>query len=58
MMIRVGLVFNEQTANNISVMDPKAQSLVEYHIPSKNPNWGDCDSGTQSFRELWYCTNL
>jgi len=39
------LVFNEQTANNISVMDPKIQSLVEYHVPSKNPNWGDCDSG-------------
>jgi len=39
------LVFNEQTANNISVMDPKTQSLVEYHVPSKNPNWGDCDSG-------------
>ena len=40
-----GLVFNEQTANNISVMNPKAQSLVEYHVPSKNPNWGDADSG-------------
>ena len=40
------IVFNEQTANNISVMDPKAQSLVEYHVPSKNPNWGDCDPGT------------
>ena len=40
-----GLVFNEQTANNISVMNPKTQSLVEYHVPSKNPNWGDCDSG-------------
>ena len=40
-----GLVFNEQTANNISIMDPKTQSLIEYHIPSKNPNWGDCDSG-------------
>ena len=39
------LVFNEQTANNISIMDPKEQSLVEYHIPSKNPNWGDCDDG-------------
>ena len=39
------LVFNEQAANNISVMDPRTQSLVEYHIPSKNPNWGDCDSG-------------
>ena len=40
------LVFNAQTANNIAVMDPKAQSLVEYHIPSKNPYWGDCDPGT------------
>jgi virginiamycin B lyase len=27
-------------------MDPKLQSLVEYHVPSKNPNWGDCDPGT------------
>ena len=40
------LVFNEQTGNNISVMDPKSQTLVEYHVPSKNPNWGDCDPGT------------
>ena len=40
------LVFNAQTANNISVMDPKSQSLVEYQVPSKNPNWGDCDPGT------------
>ncbi len=36
------VVFNEQTANNISVMDPVSQSLVEYHVPSKNPGWGDC----------------
>jgi len=40
------IVFNAQTANTISVMDPKSQSLVEYQIPSKNPNWGDCDPGT------------
>ncbi|MGH1566972.1 MAG: lyase [Nitrosopumilus sp.] len=40
------IVFNEQTANNISVMDPKSQTLVEYHVPSKNPYWGDCDPGT------------
>jgi len=40
------LVFNEQTSNNISVMDPKLQTLVEYHVPSKNPNWGDCESET------------
>ena len=42
------LVFNEQTANNISVMDPKTQSLVEYHVPSKNPNWADCEDKSKS----------
>jgi virginiamycin B lyase len=36
------LVFNEQTSNNIAVMDPKIGSLVEYSVPSRNPNWGDC----------------
>ena len=40
------LVFNEQASNNIAVMDPKLQSLVEYNVPSKNPNWSDCDPGT------------
>ncbi len=37
------IIFNEQHANNISVMDPKSQSLVEYNVPSKNPHWTDCD---------------
>ena len=36
------IVFNEQTANRIAVMDPKTESLVEYFVPSMNPNWGDC----------------
>ncbi|MBA0908073.1 MAG: lyase [Nitrosarchaeum sp.] len=36
------LVFNEQTANSIGIMNPKSESLVEYLIPSKNPSWGDC----------------
>lgn len=36
------LVFNSQTANNLSVMDPLRQTLVEYHVPSKNPYWSDC----------------
>lgn len=40
------LVFNEQTGNNISVLDPLSQNLIEYHIPSKNPYWSDCDPGT------------
>jgi len=40
------LVFNTYAANNISVLDPKSQSLIEYHVPSKNPYWTDCDPGT------------
>ncbi|MGI0063999.1 MAG: virginiamycin B lyase family protein [Nitrosopumilaceae archaeon] len=37
------LVFNEQTANRIGVFDPESESLVEYMIPSHNPNWADCE---------------
>ena len=37
------LIFNEQTANRIGVFDPVKESLVEYMVPSKNPNWADCD---------------
>ena len=36
------IVFNEQTANRIAVMDMASESLVEYTVPSRNPNWGDC----------------
>jgi virginiamycin B lyase len=36
------IIFNEQTSNSIAIMDPKSESLVEYMIPSKNPEWGDC----------------
>jgi virginiamycin B lyase len=36
------LWFNEQVANSLGVYDPFSQSLVEYVIPSKNPNWSDC----------------
>ena len=36
------LVFNEQTANRIGIFDPKTELLIEYMIPSKNPNWADC----------------
>jgi len=39
------LWFNEQVANSMGVYDPAAQSLVEYVIPSKNPNWSDCGVG-------------
>ena len=37
------LVFNEQTANRIGIFDPTKESLVEYLIPSNNPNWADCE---------------
>jgi virginiamycin B lyase len=37
------LVFNEQTANRIGVFDPVKESLVEYTVPSNNPNWADCE---------------
>ena len=36
------LIFNEQTANRIAVMDPKSESLIEYFVPSMNSSWGDC----------------
>jgi len=34
--------FNEHFANSIAVFDPKTDSLIEYLIPSQNPNWRDC----------------
>jgi virginiamycin B lyase len=36
------LWFNEQVANSLAVFNPSKESLVEYLIPSKNPNWSDC----------------
>jgi len=36
------LWFNEQVANSLGVYDPSTQFLVEYLVPSKNPNWSDC----------------
>jgi virginiamycin B lyase len=39
--------FNEQVANSLGVYDPSTQSLVEYLVPSKNPNWSDCGNFTQ-----------
>ena len=36
------LYFNEQASNALAVFDIQQESLVEYHVPSKNPNWADC----------------
>ncbi len=36
------LVINEQTSNKIGILNVSTESFIEYMIPSKNPNWGDC----------------
>lgn len=40
------LWFNEQVANSLAVFDPAKESLVEYLVPTKNPNWSDCGNQT------------
>ncbi|HJU14108.1 MAG TPA: SMP-30/gluconolactonase/LRE family protein [Candidatus Nitrosotalea sp.] len=40
------LWFNEQVANSLAVFDPLKGTLVEYLVPSKNPNWSDCGTET------------
>ena len=37
------LIMNEQTANRIGVFNPSTERLIEYTIPSRNPNWADCE---------------
>ena len=37
------LIMNEQTANRIGVFNPVTETLVEYTVPSRNPNWADCE---------------
>jgi len=37
------LFFNEQTSNQIAVYNIQNSHLVEYMVPSKNPNWADCE---------------
>ena len=37
------LIMNEQTANRIGVFNPSTETLVEYTVPSRNPNWADCE---------------
>ena len=42
------LFFNEQTSNQLAVFDIVNEHLVEYMIPSKNPNWADCEDKSNS----------
>ena len=37
------LIMNEQTANRIGVFNPSTEVLIEYTVPSRNPNWADCE---------------
>ena len=37
------LIMNEQTANRIGLFTPSTQTLTEYTLPSRNPNWADCE---------------
>jgi virginiamycin B lyase len=41
------LVFNEQMANAIAVFDIDNERLIEYQVPSQNPNWADCAGKSQ-----------
>ena len=36
------LIMNEHNANRIGVFNPFSETLVEYTVPSRNPNWADC----------------
>ncbi len=42
------LFFNEQTSNQLAVFDIDNSQLVEYMVPSKNPNWADCADKSDS----------
>ena len=42
------LFFNEQTSNQLAVFDIDNEQLVEYMVPSKNPNWADCADNSNS----------
>jgi virginiamycin B lyase len=42
------LFFNEQTSNQLAVFDIVNEQLVEYMVPSKNPNWADCEDKSDS----------
>jgi len=37
------LIVNEHNANRIGVFNPSSEILVEYTVPSRNPNWADCE---------------
>jgi len=36
--------FNEHQGNSIGVFDPSSGTLIEYFIPTQNPQWGACEN--------------
>ena len=42
------LFFNEQTSNQLAIFNIPNETLVEYMVPSKNPNWADCEDKSNS----------
>ena len=34
---------NQHAANRIGVFNPSTETLIEYTVPSRNPNWADCE---------------
>ena len=37
------LIMNQHAANRIGVFNPSTETLIEYTVPSRNPNWADCE---------------
>ena len=37
------LIMNQHNANRIGVFNPSSETMVEYTVPSRNPNWADCE---------------
>ena len=37
------LIMNQHNANRIGMFNPSSETLVEYTVPSRNPNWADCE---------------
>jgi len=37
------IIMNEHNANRIGVFNPSSETFVEYTVPSRNPNWADCE---------------
>tara|TARA_Y100000996_G_scaffold393259_1_gene356628 strand:- start:1998 stop:3623 length:1626 start_codon:yes stop_codon:yes gene_type:complete len=42
------LFLNAQTSNQLAVFDIQNERLIEYMVPSKNPNWADCENKSDS----------